>query len=329
VTVYDVVLANDEEFFSHRVRELCGANNLSFFLLEPIWLEPFIQKLQQGDIGVGVYIDFGSDPYDPHNIYYRLAKEVKASGGYVIDDPDRSPITTHKGKFHAVLLKNAVPVPETILVPRSDLQAFRLTDQVRQAIGAPFVVKPAWGYGGRGVNTRATTEDDLVRAAQAVPDSDAIMLQRRIVPKTLQGRPAWFRVFSVCGEIIPCWWHPGTGDYRMVSPLERRRYGLVALEQIVHKIAQLSRMEFFSTEIALDLDDKFVVIDYLNDECDMHAKSYWPDGVPDELARRVAHLMVQKAINVIHKHPFENELVERDRRSQGQHGDGTPSGDPG
>jgi len=138
------------------------------------------------------------------------------------------------------------------------------------------------------------------------------MLQRLLVPKSLDGRPAWFRVFHIFDEIISCWWHPMTGQYEMVSPLQRRHFGLQRLEQIVHKIAQISGMEFFSTEIALLEDGQFVAVDYLNDECDMHPKSYWPSGVPDELVRHVALLMVHKARSVIHKHPLENELVERD-----------------
>jgi hypothetical protein len=50
----------------------------------------------------------------------------------------------------------------------------------------------------------------------------------------------------------------------------------------------------------------------------MHAKSYWPSGVPDEIVRRVALLMVQKAVAVIHKRPFKDELVERDKDWQEQ-----------
>ncbi len=105
----------------------------------------------------------------------------------------------------------------------------------------------------------------------------------------------------------------------MVSPLQRRAYNLVNLEQIVFKIAQLSRMEFFSTEIAVTESGQFVVVDYLNDECDTNPKSYWSSGPPDELVRRVAWLMVQKAISIIHKHPFENDLIERDREWHPKH----------
>ncbi len=313
MAIYDVALANYQEFFSHRVSELCGEHNLSFFLIEPEWIKEFLGKVQKGDVGVGVLLDMLSDPYDPTNLYYRLAKEVKASGGHVIDDPDRSPLTTHKGKFHVVLEKHDIPVPETVFVRRDELASFRLTDEARRRIGVPFVVKPGWGSGRRGVITDATSEADLLRSAEHSPRSDSFMLQKRLEPKTLDGRPAWFRIFYVCGEMVPCWWHPVTGDYEMISPLQRRVFGLQPLEQIVFKIAQLSKMEFFSTEVALTGDGRFVAIDYLNDECDLHAKSYWPSGPPDEVVRRVAQLFVQRAVGIVHKHPFENELVERDR----------------
>ncbi|MEK7282119.1 MAG: hypothetical protein AAB037_07215 [Chloroflexota bacterium] len=313
VSMYDVALALGEEFFSHRVRELCGANNLSFFLVEPVWLQDFLEKLQRGDVGVGVLIDMSSDPYDPANLYYRLAREVKASGGYVIDDPDRSPLTTHKARFHAILLKNGVSVPETIVIRREDIATFHISEDMRARIGSPFVVKPGWGYGSRGVIMDATSEADILKSAEQVADSDTFLLQKKLVSQTLDGRPAWFRVFYVCGEIIPCWWHPVTSDYRIVSPLERRTFGLVAVEQMVFRIAQLARMEFFSTEIALTAEGQFVAVDYLNDECDVRPKSYWPSGPPDELVRRIAWLMINKAITVIHKHPFENDLLERDR----------------
>ncbi len=311
--VYNIALSTGLDCFSHRVRELCGANNLSFFLVEPHWVQVFVEKVQQGEIGVGVLLDMASDPYATGSLYYRLAKDVKAAGGHVIDDPDLSPLTTHKGKFHAVLEQNGLPVPETVMVRRDEIERFRLTEEMKQRIGVPFVVKPGWGGGRIGVNLDATGEADLLRAAKEAPDSDSFMLQRRLTPQTLGGRPAWFRIFHVCGEIIPCWWHPSTGDYQLVSPLQRRHYGLVALEQMVYRIAKLAGMEFFSTEITLTREGQWVAVDYLNDECDMHPKSYYQDGPPDEVVRRVAHLMVQKAITVIHKHPFQNDLIERDR----------------
>ncbi len=310
--IYDIALADEQGFFAHRVRELCGANNLTFFLVEPLWVEGFLDKLKCGDISVGVLIDMISDP-NPTNLYYRLAREVKASGGHVIDDPDRSPLTTDKAKFHDVLLKNNIPVPETILVHRDNLSTFHLSEEEKTRLGMPFVVKPGSGYGRRGVNLNACTEADILKSAEQAPQSEYILLQKRVTPRTLDGRPAWLRIYYACGEIIPCWWHPSTGDYFMVSPLQRHAYNIMMPEQMVYKIAQLSHMEFFSTEICITQEGKFVVVDYLNDECDTQPKSYWPSGPPDEVVRRIAWLMVNKAISTIHKHPFANDLMQRDR----------------
>jgi hypothetical protein len=318
MSVYDVALAYEEELFSSCLRQLCGEYSLSFFLVELLWVREFLDKLIRGEIKVGVLIDMASDPYDPADIYYRLAREVKAAGGHVVDDPDLTPTATHKGKLHKILVDNGVPVPETIIIGREALPTFRLTDEAKSRIGVPFVVKPGWGSGGQGVILNAISETDILKSAQQAPHSDRFMLQRRLVPKVLDNRPGWFRVFHVFGEIIPCWWHPATGAYEMVSPLQRHQFRLQPIEGIVHRIAQLSRMEYFSTEIALTEEGRFVAVDYLNDECDMHAKSYWPSGVPDEIVRRVALLMVQKAVAVVHKRPFRDELVERDKDWQEQ-----------
>jgi hypothetical protein len=35
-TYYDVALANDQQFFSSRIREFCAQFELSFFLIEPV-----------------------------------------------------------------------------------------------------------------------------------------------------------------------------------------------------------------------------------------------------------------------------------------------------
>lgn len=71
-----------------------------------------------------------------------------------------------------------------------------------------------------------------------------------------------------------------------------------------------SRMEFSSTEVALTEQGQFVAVDYLNDECDLRPKSHWPVGLPDELVRRVAQLLAQKAIAKVHTHPLESDLIQ-------------------
>jgi hypothetical protein len=58
-------------------------------------------------------------------------------------------------------------------------------------------------------------------------------------------------------------------------------------------------LDFFSTEIALDQAGRFIVIDYLNDICDMRLKSRHYDGVPDDIVHEIAGLIVKGVKNKI------------------------------
>lgn len=310
---YDIVLANIDEFFSARIREFSAQAGPSFFLAEPVWVEELLGRVEAGDIGVRMLIDMASDCYREGDPYYHLACTVKGAGGYVINDPDRSPTTTHKARFHKVLLQHGLPVPDTIIVDRVSLSTFRVTDELVAHVGTPFVVKPGWGGGNEGVVLNARAETDLQASAAAVPTSDSFLVQRHVTAKQLDGHIAWLRVFYFCGEVIPCWLEPPRNEYRLVTPSQRRDYGRAPLTSLTLDIARISGMEFFSSELALTESGQFVIVDYLNDACDMHPKSVWPMGVPDEVVRRIASKLVARTAAVTGKGPFDDEVAERDR----------------
>ena len=49
----------------------------------------------------------------------------------MIDDPDVTATAAHKGKFHQTLLENQIPVPETIVINRCQLDTFRITEEIK------------------------------------------------------------------------------------------------------------------------------------------------------------------------------------------------------
>jgi len=312
--IYDVALSGSSNFFASRIGELCGQLDLSFFLVNPVWVEDFLKKLRSGEIGVEVLIDMAADLYAPGDPYLLLAKEVKERGGYVIDDPDIGAVMAHKGRFHQILVDSRIPVPETIVIQRSELHCFRLTDTHKAHVGVPFVVKPGWGGGGQGVNLEGFSEKDLQESAEKCPNSDSFLIQRRLKPKRLESHLGWFRVFNVLGEIIPCWWEPPANQYQLVTPLQRRIYKLASLTRIVKDIARVSKMKFFSAEVCLTDDDRFLAVDYLNTDPDMSPKSFYPTGVPDQVIRHIAWLLIDHAMHIVkrgHGH-FDDELEEKD-----------------
>lgn len=311
---YDLALSTASQYFASRVRELCGQFDLPFFLVEPVWVADFLRKLQEGELGVRVLIDMAADSYEPEDLYLQLARAVKKSGGFVIDDPEVAAVTAHKGLFHHMLVDNHIPVPETVIVSRSQLDSFRLTEEIKAYVGVPFVVKPSWGGGGLGVILEGHSEEDLRRSAERAPTSDSFLIQRRLKPKNLEGHVGWFRVLHVLGQSVPCWWEPPANQYQLVTPLQRRLYKLAPLTKIVRDIARVSKMELFSTEICLTTQDQFLAVDYLNNDPDMSPKSFFPTGVPDELIRYIARLLVDHAMALTKRRHgyFDEELEAKD-----------------
>ena len=54
-------------------------------------------------------------------------------------------------------------------------------------------------------------------------------------------------------------------------------------------IARVSRLRFFSTEVVRDVRGRLLVVDYVNEICDMRLQSAHPDGVPDAVVARIAN----------------------------------------
>jgi len=312
---YDIVLSSpfsNYDFFAHRLRQYCGQMGLTFFCVDDIWINEFFQKLKLKEIGARVLFDLTANQTIQDDTYLLLAREVKKQNGHVIDDPDLTAATAHKANFHQVLLDNHIPVPETVIVKRSELDNFTLTREIRNRVGVPFVVKPAWGDSAVGVILDGHYEDDLFRSAEQAPNSDAFLIQRFVEPKRLGSHQGWFRMFYICGEVIPCWWDPRSHEYHLVSPQQIKRYKLAPLKRIMNGIARVSKMRKFTSEICLHEDGRFYAVDYINADPDMNPKSFYENGVPDEVVRYIVWLLFYEGMRIVKKGHgfFDQDLVE-------------------
>jgi hypothetical protein len=301
---YDIVLSSpfpNYDFFAHRMRELCGQLNLTFFSVDKVWVNDFLHKIQRREIAVRVLLDLSNCQTIPDDSYLLLAKEVKQQGGYVIDDPDITSVVAHKALFHQIMLENHILVPETVIVSREELDNFKITDEIRTQVGVPFVVKPAWGDSSIGVIVDGNSHNDLLKSAEQAPNSDAFLVQRQLKPKRLGAHVGWFRIFHVIGQVISCWWDPTSYEYHLVTPSQRRYYNLAPLARIMKSIARVSKMKFFTSEICLDVDGHFYTVDYINADPDMNPRSFYASGVPDEVVRHIVWLLVNEGMRIIMK----------------------------
>lgn len=288
-----------DDLFIHRVQEHCARARLNFFLIEPLWVETFLDALLRKAVRPRVLLNMHSEHHQPEEIYHRLVRRADELGVRVIDPPDRALAAFDKARLHPRLVAAGILTPFTVVVPGTSCGAFRLGDAERAALGSPFVIKPALGYGKRGVLLDATSEADLVRSTAQWTGGD-FLFQRRIVPRTLQGEPAYFRAFFVFGTVWVCWWNCQTHRYRLVTGEERSRLGLAPVEEIIRRIAALTGMNFFSSEIAQTEAGEFIVIDYVNDQCHLLSQTASPgNGVPDELVENIARRLVEAVVEIL------------------------------
>ena len=300
--IYDLVMTHQldaDDLFIHRVQEHCARARLNFFLIEPLWVEPFLEAFRRDALWPRVLLNMHSEHHQPEEIFHRLVRLATERNVRVIDPLERAIAAFDKGRLHPRLVAAGLLTPFTVVVPESARATLRLGDAERAALGSPFVIKPALGYGRRGVILDATSELDLERSAALWSGGDFLM-QRRIVPRLLGGEPAYFRAFFVFGSVWICWWHCETHRYRMVRWEERCQHGLEPVEDLLRRIAALTGMDFFSSEIAQTEAGEFVVIDYVNDQCHMLSQTASPgNGVPDELVENIARRLVEAVIEML------------------------------
>jgi hypothetical protein len=191
--------------------------------------------------------------------------------------------------MHLELIQAGIHTPYTILLsPFIEQPVLPLLDL--SPLGDQFVIKPSNGGGGEGVILGASSLDQILRARMEFPEQK-YLVQATINPRTIQGRPAWFRVFYAARKTYPCWWHPFTHVYAIVTPQEEIKYNLMPLHDITKRIAAICKLDWFSTEVSLTLEN-FVVIDYVNDGIDTRIQSKAVDGVPDEIIQEIAEGLV-------------------------------------
>ena len=71
-------------------------------------------------------------------------------------------------------------------------------------------------------------------------------------------------------------------------------------------------MKKFTSEICLHQDGNFYAVDYVNADPGMNPRSFYPNGVPDEVVRHVVWLLFYEGLHMVKRGHgfFDDELVE-------------------
>jgi len=290
---YDLCLTWNWEYDANFVQLLdlaCRSRGLSLLQITPENLFSLMPSIVNREITFQIFFDRASDGDA------RFIPMVQWACNHAVHH-----INFHESACHArdkVAMHQAISVsmntPLTLILPSHEEQP-RLPAIDLSLLGEPFTIKPARGGGGEGVINEATTLSQVLMARQTFPNQN-YLLQSRIIPDRMDSRMAWFRVIHVAGNVYPCWWDTCTHIYSRVTPLEEIRYNLGSLRSLSSSVATICGLELFSTEIAMTPDDRFVIVDYVNDPIDLRLQSTTPDGVPDDVVKDITERLADLAL---------------------------------
>lgn len=282
---YDLCLTWSWEYDADFVRLLesaCQARGMSVLHVTPQTVTSVVAALETGQITFAVYLDRTehASPYEP---VFRWARE---HGCYRINPKEAADRAEDKATMHFELIRAGLVTPYTIILPPYNEQISLPTIDL-SPLGKCFVIKPSCGGGSEGVIIGATSLKDVLVRRKDFPHLK-YLLQQTINFQNLDERKAWFRVIFCDGNIYSCWWDTQTHIYVPVITEEETRYGLSLLREITSRIATLCKLGFFSTEIVFSSENRWVVIDYVNDQIDMRLQSQARDGVPDAVVEKIS-----------------------------------------
>jgi len=276
--------------FIDKIKLAAEKQELTLGVLDPANIAEHTAKYLRAKLAFRYFLDRGSDA---RREFEPLARLVATDGTRVINHYRHLKRSLDKATMHLEFITAGLNVPYTIILsPYQNQPEIKITDLAR--LGRSFIIKPAVGAGGTGVVVGAETLAEVLIARQSQGDQK-FLLQEKIEPVLLDGARAWFRVYYVLGRTFLSWWDDITHIYRRVELKQEEEFYLSPLRAIVAKIARISQLDFFSAEIALTTDGRFVVVDYVNDICDMRLQSLFPDGVPDGLVEEIVFAIVSFA----------------------------------
>jgi hypothetical protein len=277
-----------DENFIFQLAQACKEQGISTHLINPAQIETVISKYHAGKLRFRYFLDRGSDALKE---FEPLARLISASGARIINHYRHLKRCLDKATMHLEFLTAGLTVPYTIILsPYNHEPEIKITDLAR--LGRSFIIKPAMGSGGAGVVMGAETLADVLRVRRS-QDDQKFLLQEKIEPALLGDQRAWFRVYYVLGHTFLTWWNDVTHLYRCVDPEEEKKFDLSPMREIIATIAEISQLDFFSAEIALTANGRFVVVDYVNDVCDMRAQKEHYDGVPSSLIEAIIETLVR------------------------------------
>lgn len=281
----------DDDFIALTEKTMHDAG-LSTYLIQEHNIKEVTEKVRNKELFFDFYLDRA---WDVDEDFEELGRMLARRKTHIFNSYGKVTHAIDKANMHLEFITAGLHVPYSIIIPpHSEKEEIYISLDDLSILGRPFIIKPCNTTGGGvGVVTGAESLKEII-AERMTNTDDKYIIQQKIFPSMFDGRRAWFRCFWAFDKAIPVWWDDRTHIYEILTHEQIKKFKLQQLFKIVKKIAEVIDVDFFSTEIARTEENLFVVIDYVNDQCDMRFFPRHHDGVPYPVVSQIINNFVKK-----------------------------------
>lgn len=274
------------------IEKMFQAIGLTTYIIDTGNYRLVAEAVKNGELSFKAILDRASD--EDEN-FSEMAEVFSKSGTFVINDYVKTEQAVDKHKMHKLLEKEQFPIPYTIIVPPLDVQnEYKISEEQLAKLGRPFIIKPSYYSGGaEGVTLSAQNQEDIDKARSEYHD-DYYLLQKKVYPKLYDGHRVWIRSYWFFNEVFLVWWDDETHIYTELTEADFNLFNLNSVVDYTTRIAEISEMDYFSSEFTIDNNDDLYLIDYVNDQCDMRMKPQHFDGVPLPIVIKFIEKMIER-----------------------------------
>lgn len=297
--IFDLGIAYNWEYdvdFVSLVEQKLQAVGLSSYVIHNNNVLEVKEDLLQKKLAFNCYLDRA---WDVDERFEEIGKILQRRKTRIFNPYKNVLHAIDKASMHLEFITAGLNVPYSIIIPpHNQKEDIKLSVEDLAILGRPFIIKPCNTTGGGiGVVTGAESLKEILNERTSY-NNDKYLIQEKIYPGMIENKRTWFRCFGAFGKVIVVFWDDQTHIYEPISEVLKSKINIKKLNQITKTILSIIQLDFFSTEIVLTNGNKFVVIDYVNDQCDMRLKSKHVDGVPDEIVNQIISYLIKAIIKV-------------------------------
>lgn len=273
------VYSKDEEFVKILKKNL-KKKKFSFYEINYGNVDDVIGMIGKEEIFFKNFIDLSSFE---HPVFSILLEKLNSKGINVINSSQSIVKSYSKSKLHKLFEKNNLPLRKTFVISEKT----RGFEKIIKELKKPFILSASVSSYENGIVLNANKKEDI-SAYTTEYSTEKILAHEYKLPKIIDDKTAWFRVMYSCGKILPHWWDPQNHFYQTLGSSKDENKIKKRLELYTRKIADITGLKLFSTEIIIDNKGKYFVIDYANVPMDLSSQEFEKDGVPKKTLNEIA-----------------------------------------